>query len=153
MCSLPVIHFVLFMTSRGCVGGVYLVPLFLSVHHPQPTRPHIRVFSFSIHPQRVSAVFCSVAVCYLRVVSLRVFAGEAVRDETGQKDKVEPNKSATARVIKTAVIAGQRAVKAAPRKGSGSVRSKRRVSGEGKPTHVPCRLFYCWLNSMHTANK
>lgn len=76
------------------------------------------------------------------MASLCVFAGEAVRDETGPKDKVEPNKSAPAGVIKTAVIAGQRAVKAVPLKGSRLVRSKRRVSGEGKATHVPCRLCY-----------
>lgn len=73
---------------------------------------------------------CSVFLC--------VSAGEAVKDETDKTVKVEPNKSASAGVRKTkAAVAGQKAFKVTPVKAvqSRSVRSKRRVTGEGNPAH------------------
>lgn len=107
---------------------------------------HINIF-FLFHLWRMcSCCVCRVSVCVRAPVRLRVhvlcflcvLTGEAVRGETDKTVKVEPNKSASAAVKKAATVAGQKAVKVTPLKAveSRSVRSKRRVKGEGKPAHV-----------------
>lgn len=75
---------------------------------------------------------CSCVCTCVFIVFPCVLTGEAVKDEI----EVEPDKSASVDLTKTAVIAGQKAVNVAPWTESRSVRSKRRVSGEGKPAHV-----------------
>lgn len=64
--------------------------------------------------------------------------GEVVKDNTDKTVKVQPKKSASADVKKTAKDGGQKAAKVTTLKAvmSRSVRSKRRVNGEGKPAAV-----------------
>lgn len=81
-------------------------------------------------------LFACVIILCLCCVSVCVSTGDAVTGEIDKMDKVEPNKSASAGVSKTTKNSTQRAVKVAAVKESRSVRSKRRVSGEGKPALV-----------------